>query len=186
MPTAARAFLLTLAVAIPGPIAADQEPSFQVLLDSARASLGIPGAAAAVIFADGTTWEGASGLAGPGTPVSPSTAFELGSISKVYTATTVLKLVAEGRLDLECRLRRWLPDLPGSGSITLAQLLNHTHGLHDPLQEPDFVPAVLGSLPGRGHSTTCSDAWGLRASSPAPSGATPTPDTISWARSSRR
>jgi D-alanyl-D-alanine carboxypeptidase len=135
--------LLTLAAAIPSPVAAGQEPSLQVLLDSARASLGIPGAAAAVIFADGTTWEGASGLAGPGTPVSPSTAFELGSISKVYTATTVLKLVAENRLALECRLGRWLPDLPGSGSITLAQLLNHTHGLHDPLQEPDFVPAVL-------------------------------------------
>jgi D-alanyl-D-alanine carboxypeptidase len=135
--------LLTLAAAIPSPVAAGQEPSLQVILDSARASLVIPGAAATVIFADGTTWEGASGLAGPGTPVSASTAFELGSISKVYTATTVLKLVAEGRLDLECCLAQWLPDLPGSGSITLAQLLNHTHGLHDPLQEPDFVPAVL-------------------------------------------
>jgi D-alanyl-D-alanine carboxypeptidase len=143
MRNGARVLLLALAVAIPDPVVAGQDPSLQVLLDSARASLGIPGAAAALILADGTTWEGASGLAGPGTPVSAGTAFELGSISKVYTATTVLKLVAEGRLDLDCRLGNWLPDLPGSGSITLAQLLNHTHGLHDPLQEPDFVPAVL-------------------------------------------
>jgi D-alanyl-D-alanine carboxypeptidase len=136
---------LFLAVTIPSPVAASQNPSLQVVLDSAKASLNIPGAAAAVIFSDGSMWEGASGLARPGAPVSPTTAFELGSVSKVYTATTVLKLVAEGRLDLKDRLDKWLPDLPGSGSITLSQLLNHTHGLHDPLQEPDFVPAVLGN-----------------------------------------
>jgi D-alanyl-D-alanine carboxypeptidase len=137
--------VVSLAITIPSPVDASQDPSLQVVLDSARASQDIPGAAAAVIFADGTKWEGASGLAGPGAPVSPTTAFELGSVSKVYTATAVLSLVAEGRLDLEERLSKWLPDLPGSGSITLAQLLNHTHGLHDPLQEPDFVPAVLGN-----------------------------------------
>jgi D-alanyl-D-alanine carboxypeptidase len=140
-----RVLLVFLAITIPSPAAASQDPSLQVVLDSARASLGIPGAAAAVVFADGSMWEGASGLARPGAPVRPTTAFELGSVSKVYTATTVLTLVAEGRLGLEDRLARWLPDLPGSGSITLAQLLNHTHGLHDPLQEPDFVPAVLGN-----------------------------------------
>jgi D-alanyl-D-alanine carboxypeptidase len=138
-----RLLMVVLAVTIPGPLTAWQDSSLQVVLDSARASLDIPGAAAAVVFADGSIWEGASGLAKPGSPVTTTTAFELGSISKVYTATTVLSLVAEGLLDPEDLLDRWLPALPGSGSITLAQLLNHTHGLHDPLQEPDFVPAVL-------------------------------------------
>jgi D-alanyl-D-alanine carboxypeptidase len=139
----ARVLFVVFVAAIPNPVSGSQEHPLQVVLDSATASLDIPGAAAAVVFADGTRWEGASGLARPDTPVSPATAFELGSISKVYTATIILTLVAEGRLDLAYRLGKWFPDLPGSESITLAQLLNHTHGLHDPLQEPDFVPAVL-------------------------------------------
>jgi D-alanyl-D-alanine carboxypeptidase len=129
----------------PVPVAGLQESPLQAVLDSTRAARDIPGASAAVFFADGTRWEGASGLAAPGIPTAPSTAFELGSISKVYTATVILGLVAEGRLHLEDRLMRWFPELPGAGSITVAQLLNHTHGLHDPLQEPDFVPAVLRS-----------------------------------------
>jgi D-alanyl-D-alanine carboxypeptidase len=139
----ARMLIAFFVAALPSPEVAAQEASLQDVLDSATASLHVPGAAAAVVFADGTTWAGASGLAAPGTPVSPGTAFELGSISKVYTATIILHLVAEGRLELDCRFGKWLPGLPGSESITLAQLLNHTHGLHDPLQEPDFVPTVL-------------------------------------------
>jgi D-alanyl-D-alanine carboxypeptidase len=141
-------FVLVGGAVIPGPATALQVTSLQSILDSATASLDIPGAAAAVIFADGTEWEGARGIAGPGIPVGTTTAFELGSIAKVYTATVVMNLVAEGRLDLNHRLERWLPDIPGSGSITLVQLLNHTHGLHDPLQEPDFIPAVLAD-PGK-------------------------------------
>lgn len=117
----------------------------KTVLDSARASQDIPGAAASVIFSDGSIWNGESGLARPGAPVIDTTAFELGSISKIYTAAIVLKLVAEGRLNMEDRLDKWFPSVPNSGAITLAQLLNHTHGLHDPLQEPDFVPKVLAN-----------------------------------------
>jgi D-alanyl-D-alanine carboxypeptidase len=134
---------LLLAVASSSPAAGVQQSPLQAVLDSARAALDIPGASAAVFFADGTRWEGASGLAAPGIPAIPATVFELGSITKVYTATVVLGLVTEGRVQLEDRLMRWFPAVPGAGSITVAQLLNHTHGLHDPLQEPDFVPAVL-------------------------------------------
>jgi D-alanyl-D-alanine carboxypeptidase len=140
----ARMMLLLLgAASVPGPVDA-QEIRLQAVLDSTAAAFDVPGTAAAIIFADGSRWEGSSGLAAPGIPATPRTAFELGSISKVYTATVILKLVADGRLDPGGRLEEWFPDLPGSESITLAHLLNHTHGLHDPLQEGDYVPAVLG------------------------------------------
>ncbi|WP_373492949.1 serine hydrolase domain-containing protein [Aquiflexum sp.] len=121
------------------------DKSLQVVLDSARTSMEITGAAACVIFKDSSMWQGVSGLARPGSSVSTNTAFELGSISKIYTATTVLKLVAEGRLNLDDRLYTWFPNLPSSESNTITQLLNHTHGLHDPLQESDFVPAIMGT-----------------------------------------
>ncbi len=117
--------------------------SLQPVLDSARAALGAPGATAAVLCADGTLWSGASGIGRPGAPASVRTAFELGSVTKTYTAALVLRLVAEGRLSLEDRLARWYPEIPGAEEITLERLLNHTHGLHDPVQEEDFVPSVL-------------------------------------------
>jgi len=98
---------------------------------------------AAVVFADGTAWEGAAGFAGPGSPATVATAFELGSVTKMYTGALVLSLAAEGRLRLEDPLARWFPEVPGAEAITVRHLLNHTHGLHDPLQEPDFVPSVL-------------------------------------------
>jgi D-alanyl-D-alanine carboxypeptidase len=59
---------------------------------------------AAVAFRDGRLWSGASGIAAPGQPATRQTAFELGSITKTYTAAVVLGLVAEGRLSLDDRL----------------------------------------------------------------------------------
>lgn len=119
------------------------DASLQTALDSARTALDAPGATAAVIFPDGTLWSGASGIAAPDAPATPDTPFELGSITKTYTATLVLQLVADGTLALDAPLARWYPDVPGADRITVRQLLNHTHGLHDPMQEPDFVPAIL-------------------------------------------
>jgi D-alanyl-D-alanine carboxypeptidase len=129
-------------------VGASADARLQAALDTARVRLGAAGAAAGVILADGRTWSGASGNGRPGRSVDVGTAFELGSVTKTYTAALVLRLVAEGRIALEDRLSRWHPGLEGAGRITVEQLLNHTHGLHDPLQEPDFVPAILAE-PGR-------------------------------------
>jgi CubicO group peptidase (beta-lactamase class C family) len=44
-------------------------------------------------------------------PVTPDTMFVVGSVSKVPTATAVLRLAAEGRLELDAPVRRYLPEL---------------------------------------------------------------------------
>jgi D-alanyl-D-alanine carboxypeptidase len=143
-PLALLALFLLLPWATPTVVAQELPlQPLQVVLDSARTALGMPGASAAVVFPDGNLWEGASGVASPGIPASPATAFELGSITKTYTAAVVLQLNGEGRIRVEDPVASWFPGLPGVDGITVGQLLNHTHGLHDPLQEPDFVPAVL-------------------------------------------
>lgn len=131
----------------PGPLHA-QDAALQATLDSARRALGAPGASAAIVFPDGRLWRGVSGMAGPDRLVQPETVFDLGSVAKTYTAALVLRTVADGRLRLDDTLARWYPELPGAGGITLRQLLNHTSGLHDPLQEESYVPLMLGN-PGK-------------------------------------
>jgi CubicO group peptidase (beta-lactamase class C family) len=93
-----------------------------------------PGAAVAVardgeiIYADGF------GLASLEfeVPIAPETPFHAGSIAKQFTATAILMLEAEGKLSLEDKIRRHVPELPDvADSITLRQLLNHTSGLRD-------------------------------------------------------
>jgi len=60
-----------------------------------------------------------------------ATRFNAYSITKPVTATVILKLVGEGKLDLEQRLSSFYPSLPGSDSITIRHLLSHTSGIYN-------------------------------------------------------
>ncbi|MGI5233704.1 serine hydrolase domain-containing protein [Actinoallomurus sp. CA-142502] len=65
-------------------------------------------------------------------PPRPSGPFRIGSVTKSFTATLVLGLVAEGRIDLDAPIDRYLPGvLPYSEPITVRQLLQHRSGLFD-------------------------------------------------------
>ncbi len=67
-----------------------------------------------------------------GIPIRPQTAFNAGSIAKQFTAAAILMLEADGRLSLDHKIRRYIPELTKIASrITLRQLLNHTSGLRD-------------------------------------------------------
>ncbi|MEV6395487.1 serine hydrolase domain-containing protein [Streptomyces sp. NPDC051907] len=58
-------------------------------------------------------------------------AFRIASTSKAFTATVILQLVGEGRLELDDRVERWLPGIVAGRPITVRQLLQHTAGLQD-------------------------------------------------------
>ncbi|MDH6108716.1 D-alanyl-D-alanine carboxypeptidase [Kitasatospora sp. MAP12-15] len=103
-----------------------------------RASIaGLPNAqlTSAVVLVDGKNghWSGTSGTGDlvTGRPVAADGRFRIGSISKVFTATVVLQLAAEQRVDLNDAIQQYLPGvLPASYPlITVRQLLNHTSGL---------------------------------------------------------
>src|SRR5688572_1312809 len=65
-------------------------------------------------------------------PITPTTIFEAGSVSKQFTAAAVVLLALEGKLSLEDPVRKHIPELPPYGdSITIRQMLNHTSGLRD-------------------------------------------------------
>lgn len=62
---------------------------------------------------------------------TPSTAFYIASLSKQFTALSVLLLQQDGKLSLNDDIRRWVPEVPSLGHITLLELLRHTSGLRD-------------------------------------------------------
>ena len=64
-----------------------------------------------------------------GVPLQPSQVFRLGSVTKQFAAAAVLKLVDEGRIELQAPVSRYLPGYPGGGQFTVLQLLNHTAGV---------------------------------------------------------
>lgn len=77
------------------------------------------------------------------TPVTEDTAFPIGSISKAWTATLAMILVADGDLGLDAPLDEHLPELDHLvGRLTLRQLLSHTSGFAD-------IPELCTLSPGR-------------------------------------
>ena len=96
---------------------------------------GVVGASLALRLGDETA-EAATGVLNVRTqqPATPDSVFQIGSITKVWTATLVLQLVDEGLLDLDAPVAEHLPELrvadpEVSRTVTARQLLAHTSGI---------------------------------------------------------
>jgi len=105
------------------------------LVAATATRFGIPGVAVGV-WADGREHYACHGVTSVDNPlpVDPDTLFLLGSVTKTYTATALLRLVADGRVELEAPVRRYVPELRlkddrAAAQVTVLQLLNHTAGL---------------------------------------------------------
>ncbi|MDQ1151298.1 serine hydrolase domain-containing protein [Sphingobacterium zeae] len=57
------------------------------------------------------------------------TKFQLASVTKQFTATAILQLIDSGRLSLNDKLSKFLPDYPKADSVSIHMLLSHTSGL---------------------------------------------------------
>ena len=117
----------------------------QQTLDELCTERGIPGAVCGIV-ADGEVTVAASGVANlnTGLPVVRETLFQAGSIGKSYTATAIMQLVDEGRLDLDTPVREYLPDLRFadagvSQTLTGRQILTHTAGIDGDRLDEDFA-----------------------------------------------
>ena len=100
---------------------------------------GVPGAQVAALV-DGDVVDAAAGLCNvaTGVPVTTDAVFQIGSITKVWTATLVHQLANEGLLDLDRSLLEYLPqfhiaDKTASATVTIRQLLCHTAGFEGDL-----------------------------------------------------
>ncbi|WP_436761995.1 serine hydrolase domain-containing protein [Streptosporangium sp. V21-05] len=154
---AATALPITASPAIASPATASSatasapgHPGVQQVLDQAVAAKLAPGMVADV--RDGRrSWFGSAGVSdtGTGRERRRNERFRIGSASKAFTATVVLKLAAEGRLSLDDTLDTWLPGLFDNSAyepdrITVRQLLNQTSGVYAYSDDPAFFATGVG------------------------------------------
>ncbi|AJF65210.1 serine hydrolase domain-containing protein [Streptomyces vietnamensis] len=129
------------APALAAPVRHQDHAATQQALDAAVAD-GVPGAVAQA--RDGRDrWTGTAGER------NGDDRYRVGSITKTFTATVLLQLQAEGRIDLDDPVEKWLPGVVrGNGhdgtKITVRQLLNHTSGIYSYTEDPAFQERVFG------------------------------------------
>ncbi len=68
-------------------------------------------------------------------PLTASSRFRIGSITKMFTATMILQLAEEGKLKLDDRLDKFLPQVPNANKITILQILSHRSGIPNIFRE---------------------------------------------------
>jgi CubicO group peptidase (beta-lactamase class C family) len=94
----------------------------------------VPGASVLVLRDGQPVVRASYGLADleTGTPATPETNYRLASMTKQFTAASILLLAEDGRLALDDRAQQWLPSLPQAAeTVTIRHLLTHTSGLID-------------------------------------------------------
>ena len=87
-------------------------------------------------------------------PADADTRYEIGSITKQFTAAAILQLKEAGKIDLDATVATYLPSISHAREITIRQLLTHTSGLEDYVDIPDFEtlavrPATFDQLMSR-------------------------------------
>ena len=69
-----------------------------------------------------------------GVPITPQSVFYMGSVSKQFTAASVVLAAEQGFLSLDDDIRKFVPEIPSYGkTITLREMLHHTSGFRDVL-----------------------------------------------------
>jgi len=113
----------------------------ETLIQRYMEAAGVPGMSYAIARHGKVIMKGAIGLAEVENEAKlrPDSIFEIGSVTKQFTATLIMQLVKEGRIELDAAVSTYLPDLPQAWQpVTITQLLNHTSGL------PEYLSPVYG------------------------------------------
>jgi len=72
-------------------------------------------------------------------PLTMSTRYRIGSVTKMFTATMIYQLVEEGKLQLTDRLDKFYPQIPNASKITIEQILAHRSGIPGSVTEQHFA-----------------------------------------------
>jgi len=73
------------------------------------------------------------------TPTNKNTIYQIGSVTKQFTSTVILKLAEQGKLGLNDKLTKYFPDYPNGNKITIEHLLTHTSGIYNYTTDRAFM-----------------------------------------------
>jgi D-alanyl-D-alanine carboxypeptidase len=73
----------------------------------------------------------------------PEMRYSIGSISKQFTAAAILLLQERGKLSLDDKVAKFIPDLTRANEVTIRQLLSHTSGYQDFWPQDYVMPMML-------------------------------------------
>ncbi|HTZ95722.1 MAG TPA: serine hydrolase [Terriglobales bacterium] len=106
---------------------------------------GVPSASIAIVKDGQIAYVHAYGDArlDPKTPARPEMRYSVGSISKQFTAAAILLLQERGKLSLDDKVAKFIPDLTRANEVTIRQLLSHTSGYQDFWPQDYAMPWVL-------------------------------------------
>ncbi len=142
-------FLLVAALAFPLAAQDALPPGTRAGIDKIAAEVlektGAPSASIAVVRDGKLAYAHAYGLANleMKTPATPSMRYSIGSISKQFTAAAILMLQEEGKLSLDDKVVRWLPELTRAKDVTIREILSMTSGYQDFWPQDYVMPGML-------------------------------------------
>ncbi|MET3723380.1 serine hydrolase domain-containing protein [Sphingomonas trueperi] len=126
----------TLLIATPAAaqqLTPEQTAKVDTIVADALKSSGVPSASVAIVRDGKIVFTKAYGDQGPGIAKGPdvNAKYQIASVSKQFTAAAILLLEDEGKLSLDDKVSKWVPDVTDADKITIRQLLSHTAGLQD-------------------------------------------------------
>ena len=115
------------------------QKEFRAILEDEFNKVKVKGISVAVIAKEGI-WRSAVGISSYKDSLDVDMVFGMGSVTKSVTAALILKLEDKGILSIQDSIGKWLPPRRFvDGKITIRQLLNHTSGIYNITENPDFV-----------------------------------------------
>jgi len=121
---------------------------------------GVPSASVAIVKDGQVVYVKAYGDArlDPKTPATPQMRYCIGSISKQFTAAAILLLQEQGKLSLDDKVAKFIPNLTRANEVTIRQLLSHTSGYQDYWPQDYVMPMMLQPVTAQ----KIMDMWGRK------------------------
>ena len=137
--------LLLCSVATQAQLSQETKDAIDKLAADTLTKTGVPSASIAVVKDGQLVYLKAYGDARlePKTPATPQMRYSIGSISKQFTAAAILLLQEQGKLSLNDKVAKYLPDLTRANEVTIRQLLSHTSGYQDYWPQDYVMPMML-------------------------------------------
>jgi len=142
---AAVLLVFTLSLIAHAQLPQETRDSIDKLATETLSKTGVPSASIAVVKGGQVVYVKAYGDARlePRTHAAPEMRYSIGSISKQFTAAAILLLQEQGKLSLDDKVAKFIPDLTRANEVSIRQLLSHTSGYQDYWPQDYVMPMML-------------------------------------------